>query len=129
MQSHKSGWNHIVRQAVEQMALEFAGGRNTRLLLRQNVSHQLFLSRLRNVGDRRSKFDARMVSENATDLIQFDPLPADLRLPVSAAAKFDLPVRPSHSAIARAIHASAWRSCDWCARKTIRQEASLSRLG
>src|SRR5580658_3461376 len=128
MQSDKCGRDHVVRQAVQQMALEFARGGNTRLLLRKNVSHQLFLSRLRDVGDRRSKINALMVSENATDLIQFDPLSANLGLPVNAAAKFDFPIRPSNSAIARAIHASTWRSCDWCARKTVRQEASLSRL-
>src|ERR1700723_6859 len=110
MQSDKCGRDHVVRQAVQQMALEFTRGGNTRIPFRQKVSHELFLSRLRDVRGRRGKINARMLSENAANLIQLDTLTADLRLSVEAAAKFDLSVRPSNSAIARAIHASAWRS-------------------
>src|SRR5271154_5598798 len=106
MQSDKDGWDHVVRQAAQQMLLEFVHGWNVRILLRENVSDKFALSALGGFGGRRGKIDALVVSENAADLIQFNSLSADLCLPVEASAKFDLPVRPSNSAIARAIHAS-----------------------
>src|SRR5580658_2139635 len=63
-----------------------------------------------------------MASQNAADLVQFDSLSPNLCLPVESPAEFDLPVRPSHSAIACAIHPATCFSCE-----RVREETSLCR--
>src|SRR5208282_3148488 len=105
------------------MLTEFVRSGNRSIPFRENVRDDLVLSPLRGADDRCGKIDARMVSEHGTDLIQFDSLSTDLGLPVESSAKFDLPVRPSDTPIARAVHAGIWRSC-----KRIRQEASLGTI-
>src|SRR5277367_1516249 len=105
------------------MLLEFVGSGSRRVFLWKNVRHDAVLRRLLTFGDRRGKIDARMMSENARDLIQFNSLSADLRLPVKASMKFDLSIRPSDSKIASAIHARRW-----CPRERIGQEVSFGRI-
>ena len=105
------------------MALEFIGGRDRRILFREYVRQNLVLSQFRKVRDSGDEIDARMLGQNGDNLIQFDSLSANLCLAVEPSAKFDLPVRPSHPAIARAIHA---RARDFSER--IRQKASLGRF-
>ena len=117
-QAHKDGRDHVVRQATQQMLLEFRHGGNGRIFLRQNVGHKPFPSRLRyDIGS--GKIDAGITRENDGYLIQFDPLSVNLRLPVEASAKLDLSVRPPGSAIAGAIHARAWCCREWIGQKAL----------
>src|ERR1700691_880729 len=103
------------------MILEFAHGGNTRVIVGENVRDKLLLSTLRDVSDRSGKIDARVLNENASDLIQFDSLSADLHLPVEASVKFDVSVRPSSSTVACSIHTGSR-----CSGERIGQEGMLS---
>src|ERR1700733_4923519 len=73
---------------------------------------------------RRGKIDAGILHQNAADLVQFDPLSTDLRLPVDPPAKFDFPVPAAASAIAGSIHTRARQSSEG-----VGKEISLSRIG
>jgi hypothetical protein len=100
------------------MLPQFAPGRNSRMPLGTDVSQQFILSLSQGSSDRDGKFDGGVIREDNANFVQFDPMTSDLCLPVAAPAKLDLPVRPSNSEIACAIHAGGRRPYE-----RIRQEA------
>ena len=92
------------------MLLELVSRRDRRVLFGKNIRQKLVLSAFRRVDRRHGEIQTRMMSKDAADLIQLDAVAANLRLPVEAAAKLDLPIRPPNSAIAAAIHAGIRRT-------------------
>ena len=122
MQSHKDGMEPCSLATAQQMLPEFVRSGKRRILFRENVRHKFGFSPIRD-GDGCGKINARVLIENATDLIQFDSLSTDLRLPVEAPAKFELPSgRRTPRSPVRYIRRT-WHSC-----KRIRQEAALGKI-
>jgi hypothetical protein len=102
--------------------LEILDGRNKRLLLKENVRNQLIFSAPKTVASGRRKFDTGVLRQDATYLVEFNPLTADLRLAIDAPAKLYLAILISNSAIAGTVHTRAGLGSERIRKKALARQ-------